>query len=217
MKAFIDFDDVLFNTKKFVADIEMTFCRRGVPADVFRETYKNANRFSGKINKDMRTYDPSFQFKKIREKIQIDTKQLEKDFKVLTKDTSKYVFKDASVFLSKMHKKDTFVLSFGTNKFQKEKIKNSGIEKYFNKIIIINHAEKGKAIRKIIGNTKEAFLFIDDRVKFLEEVKNKYPFAKTILVKRKEGRYNDKKNRYCDFVVSNLNQALKIKNIYPVK
>ena len=46
MKIFIDFDDVLFNTKDFIRDIKIVFRRHGVSEDVFSETYKNANRFS---------------------------------------------------------------------------------------------------------------------------------------------------------------------------
>ena len=73
MKLFIDFDDVLFNTRNFTKDIKILFLKHGIPENIFNETYKNANRFSGKIDKRMRTYDPSFQFKKIRDKIKINT------------------------------------------------------------------------------------------------------------------------------------------------
>ena len=210
MKIFIDFDDVLFNTKNFIADIKEIFIKHGISESVFNETYKKSDKFSGKIDGSMRTYDPAFQFKKIREKIKTDTKQVENKFETFIKDTSGYIFKDAGGFLGKIKKKDVFILSFGTNKFQKEKIKNSGIKKYFNKIIIISHAKKSEAIGKIIGKSKEPFYFIDDRVKFLEEVKIKYPFAKTFLVKRKEGRYCDEKNKYCDFEAHNLKKVEKI-------
>ena len=210
MKLFIDFDDVLFNTRNFTKDIKILFLKHGIPENIFNETYKNANRFSGKIDKRMRTYDPSFQIKKIRDKIKINTKQLENDFKILIKDTSRYIFKDVNTFLGKIEKKNLFILSFGTNKFQKEKIKNSGIKKYFNKVIIVDYAEKWKAIGKIIGKSSKTFYFIDDRVKFLEEVKIKYPFAKTCLAKRKEGRYSDEKNKYCDFEAHDLNEVQEI-------
>ena len=210
VKIFIDFDDVLFNTKSFIADMEAVFKKHGISKDIFYETYQSDGNFSGKINSKMRSYDPSLQFKKIREKVKIDTRHLQSDFENLVKDTSKYIFEDVKNFLYKLQKKDIFLLSFGTNKFQNKKIKNSGIEKYFNKIIIVEQYEKGKAIEKIIGKSRESFCFIDDRVAFLAEVKIRYPFAKTFLVKRREGRYKDKKNKYCDFSVNNLKQILEI-------
>ncbi|HOW60822.1 MAG TPA: hypothetical protein P5548_03555 [Candidatus Moranbacteria bacterium] len=210
MKVFIDFDDVLFNTKKFIEDIEVIFQKHGISKNIFYETYQSEDKISKTNYGNMFSYSPSLQFKKIKKKIKIDTKQLEKDFNVLVKNTKKYIFKDVDKFLNKMGKKDIFILSFGTNNFQKEKIKNSGIEKYFNKIIVVAYAEKSRAIGKIIGKSRESFYFIDDRVSFLEEVKNKYHFSKTFLIRRKEGRYGDKKNKYCDFSANNLRTVLKI-------
>ena len=160
----------------------------------------------------MLTYDPFFHFKKIKEKIKIDTKKLENVFNMFIKDTSKYIFRDTENFFRSIDKKNIFILSFGTNEFQEEKIMNSGIEKYINKIIVVDYSKKAKAIGKVVGNSKKPFCFIDDRVKFLEEVKIKYPFAKTCLVKRKEGRYSDKKNKYCDFEAHNFEEIEKIIN-----
>ena len=45
---------------------------------------------------------------------------------------------------------------------------------------------------------------------FVEDVKKRYPRVITFLVKRREGRYNDKKNRHCDFEVKNLKEAAKL-------
>jgi FMN phosphatase YigB (HAD superfamily) len=210
MKIFIDFDDVLFNTRDFIADIKVVFRRSGISEDVFYKTYKNRAVSLNKDGENAETYDPCFHFKKIKEETKINTDQLKNDFMALKKDTSKYIFPDVCHFLSKVQKKDIFILSFGTNKFQKEKIKNSGIGKRFNKIIVTERINKGEAIGKIIGKSKEKFYFIDDRVKFLEEVKKKYPFAITVLIRRKEGRYKDKKNKCCDFLFDNLKQTLEI-------
>lgn len=210
MKIFIDFDDVLFNTKSFIADMKAVFLKHGISEDIFNATYQSDGNFSGKINRKMRSYDPFLQFKKIREKVKIDTRHLKSDFENLAKDTRKYIFNDGINFLSKLEKKNIFLLSFGTNKFQNKKIKNSGIKKYFNKVIIVSQYEKGKAIEKILGKSKKSFCFVDDRVAFLEEVKNRYPFAKTFLLKREEGRYQDKKNKYCDFEVYNFEEVRKI-------
>jgi len=212
MKIFIDFDDVLFNTKNFIEDIKNIFKKFGISEKIFYETYRDRIRNSDNTNEEMRTYDPLFHFKKIKEKIKIDTKKLENDFNILIKNTSKYIFGDTENFFRNVDKKNIFILSFGTNKFQEEKIINSGIGKYINKIIVVDYFEKAKAIGKVIGKSKEPFCFIDDRVKFLEEVKIKYPFAKTCLFKRKEGRYDDEKNKYCDFEAHNFKEVEKIIN-----
>jgi hypothetical protein len=73
---------------------------------------------------------------------------------------------------------------------------------------------KAKALEKVLKKDKpakkEKIYFIDDRVEQIGDVKKKFPQAITIFVKRNEGRYNDKRNKYCDFQIKNLNEALKI-------
>jgi FMN phosphatase YigB (HAD superfamily) len=214
MKIFIDFDDVLFNTKNFVKDIKKIFYKFGISEKLFYETYKNRDVNPEKAGKHLHTYDPHLQFEKIRNKLGIDTKPLEKEFENFTKNTGKYIFKDARAFLKNKNKKDLFIISFGTNKFQKKKIKNSGITKHFSKIIILGQKTKSQAIRKTLGEKKiksqEPLYFLDDRVQFLEEVKNKQPFVKTFLVHRKEGRFEDKITKCCDWKVRDLREAQKI-------
>jgi hypothetical protein len=51
---------------------------------------------------------------------------------------------------------------------------------------------------------------LEDRVAQITDVEKRFPFVKTILLKRKEGRYDDKKNKYCEFEAKNLKEALKI-------
>jgi len=41
VKIFIDFDDVIFNTKRFRADFEKVFSQFGITADIFRKNYYN--------------------------------------------------------------------------------------------------------------------------------------------------------------------------------
>jgi hypothetical protein len=96
---------------------------------------------------------------------------------------------------------------------QKQKIANSGIAKKFKQIEIVNEL-KARAVGNLIKKNKlsirDDLYFLDDRVEQLEDVKKRYPSIKTILVRRKEGRYRDNKNKYCDFVCNNLKQVEKI-------
>jgi FMN phosphatase YigB (HAD superfamily) len=218
MKIFIDFDDVLFNTKSFIKDIKKLFYEFGIPNKIFDETYKSKRKSLKMNGKYLLTYDPSLQFEKIRNKLGLDTRPLEKEFYTLLKNAKRYVFKDACIFLENKNKNDLFILSFGTSNFQKEKIKNSGITKYFKKIIIISRETKARAIKEILEKqklkNKEPVYFFDDREKFLEDVKTHLPFVKTFLVSRKEGRFGDKKTKCCDWKICDLKEAQKIiKNI----
>ena len=130
----------------------------------------------------------------------------------MIKDTKKYLFRDGVAFLEELKNEELYVVSYGDKKFQDEKINNSGIGKYFKKILIID-VSKAVAIRKILKNKRiegEALIFIDDRTKFLKDIKQSYPGMVTFLFKRPEGRYSDSMTRHCDFEVKNFNEVLEI-------
>ncbi len=209
MKIFIDFDDVLFNTKKFKEDIIKIFGENGVSEKIFQKYYKGFPATSKKG--ELRKYNPREQIKKIKS-LGIKTDKIEKDFSKLLKNAKKYIFKDGIRFLKKFEKEEMYVVSYGDKKFQEEKIKSSGIEKYFRKILIAN-TSKAVKIRMILRNKNigqgEAIIFIDDRVKFLRDIKKSYPGMVTIHMKRKEGRFFEKKTIYCDFEAANFYGATK--------
>lgn len=210
MKIFIDFDDVLFNTKDFKNDIVSIFKKNGVSEKIFKKYYKE---FPAKKKKgEVRKYNPREQIKKIKA-LGIDTRGIEKDFSKLLKNVRKYIFNDGIRFLKKFKKEEMYVVSYGDKKFQKEKIENSGIVKYFRRVIIAD-SSKAVGIKKILRHKNieqgEALIFLDDRVKFLKDIKKSYPGMVTIHMSRKEGRFFEKKTIYCDFEAENFDEATKI-------
>lgn len=210
MKIFIDFDDALFDTKMFVNDIQGIFEKNGIPEKMFKKYYKELPAKEG--DERVKKYNPYKQIRRIRS-LGIETKGIEKGFRKLISDTKRYLFKDGVDFLKRFQKEDLYIVSFGDSKFQKEKIKNSGIGKYFKKVLIIG-VSKAVGIRKILKSRNlepgEALIFIDDRAKFLKDIKKSYPGMVTFLLKRSEGRYDDKKTKYCDFEVKNFDDVVEI-------
>ena len=49
MKVFIDFDDVLFNTKKFIEDMEVIFQKHGISKNIFMKHTKARIKFPKQI------------------------------------------------------------------------------------------------------------------------------------------------------------------------
>lgn len=210
MKIFIDFDDVLFNTKVFKSDIQNIFERNGVSEKVFNRYYKDGSGKKG--DEKIRKYDPKKQIKRIK-KAGFETKRIEKEIIKLLRNTRKYLFADGVYFLKKLKKEELYIVSFGDKKFQGEKINNSGIAKYFRKIMIVN-VSKAVGIKKILSKKNiepgEALIFLDDRIKFLKDIKRSYPGMVTFHMVRNEGRFFDKNNKYCDFQVKDFNEVIKI-------
>ncbi|MDX9913327.1 MAG: hypothetical protein RBS77_01975 [Candidatus Moranbacteria bacterium] len=208
MLIFLDFDDVLFNTRKFKDDYFDLFKKRGVTKDVFEKFY-----YDPLDKRNTKSYSPIGHIKRVCRQSQLNYSEFEEDVMQFTQNTDRYVFNDTIKFLENFSKKELCLISFSKTNFQKSKIFNSGIIKYFNQIEIVDEL-KGKAIEKIIklksSDISERIYFIDDRVEHLTDAKIKNPNIITIFLLRKEGRHRDRRNKFCDYKVTSTREILKI-------
>jgi FMN phosphatase YigB (HAD superfamily) len=207
VKIFIDFDDVIFNTKNFKDDFESVFSRFGIASDIFKKNYYNYP--PNNQNTSGTTYILEEHLKKISKSISFNEAVLKKSIQNLLDDTRKYVFSDVEPFLQNFSRQELFLISHGKQDFQGKKIKNTRLEKYFS-AIRISDSQKSRDICPWVKNGGERKFFLDDRVHYLEEVKKCLPGINTILIRRTQGRYWDRKNKYCDFTAKNFKEALKI-------
>jgi len=206
MKIFLDFDDSLFNTKKFRGRLLKVFLKNGVLQKDFFNTYYD---YPKKTKKGLQKYDPEKQIKYLAKKGNINSKKLKRDLEELINNSYKFLFRDAQNFLDNFKRRELVLLSFARTNFQCSKIKNSGIEKYFSKVVI-SDARKADEISKIAGKQNIDLFFIDDRIDQISPVKTLFPKSITFLLKRKEGRYNDKRTKSVDFQVRSLKEVKKI-------
>lgn len=208
MLIFLDFDDVLFNTRKFKDDYFDLFKKRGVTKDVFEKFY-----YDPLDKRNTKSYSPVGHIRRVCRQSQLNYSEFEEDVMRFTQNTDRYVFNDTIKFLENFSKKELCLISFSKTNFQKSKIFNSGITKYFNQIEIVDEL-KGKAIEKIIklksSDISERIYFIDDRVEHLTDAKIKNPNIITIFLLRKEGRHRDRRNKFCDYKVTSTREILKI-------
>jgi FMN phosphatase YigB (HAD superfamily) len=207
MKIFIDFDDVIFNTRRFKADFQNIFSQFGITADIFVRNYYNYP--PNKKGSSIETYILEKHLEKISQKFSFDRLALKRSIHNFLKDTRQYVFSDVENFLKKFSPSELFLISHGKQNFQRKKIKNTQLESYFS-AIKISSGQKSQAICPLIKKGKERKFFLDDRVHYIEEVKKCLPEMTAILIQRPEGRYHDRKNHSCDFTAKNLKEALKI-------
>jgi FMN phosphatase YigB (HAD superfamily) len=206
MKIFIDFDDVIFNTKKFVADRGKIFQKNGISQKIYKQCYHSEVE-TGRIKR----YECRAHIRRARNLVAFDVKKLERDLDDHLTHAVGYVFPDAVRFLEKFKRTDLYLVSFAKTEYQKAKIKNSKISGYFKKIFIVD-GSKSAAVGKIIKHHDESYLFIDDRAAYIDDVKKKHPGVVSILMQRSGGRYFDKKTKRCDFKVTNFTQVTKLIN-----
>lgn len=203
MKIFFDFDDTLFDTRAFAESIQGVFEKYGISKELFWSSYQD---MKGSFLVGW-CYSPEIQIQKLKQNHSFDAKQLRAELDRLISETKKFLFSDTEEFLSFFKKNGyvLYILSFGDYDFQMKKICGTGIDKFIEKIIITK-VDKAIALREEITNDSDVVWFVDDKIKFIEGVKDVFPKIRTVLMRR-AGRYNqDKPNDRCDYVVANLNE-----------
>ncbi|MBP7822385.1 MAG: HAD hydrolase-like protein [Candidatus Moranbacteria bacterium] len=209
MKIFLDFDDCLFDTNAFYIDLQGIFEANGVSKELFQRAYqeiKNESQIDGAW-----CYSFEKHVRRLRNYVFFDEGDLHQKLATYISDTKKFLFPDVEKFLIVLRESASriYILSFGDRDHQMGKISGTGILSYIEKSIITNK-DKSEAFQDEIDHEEDGVWFFDDRIKYIESVKRAFPKVKTILVRRVEGRYHDEPNEFCDYVVSDLDEALAI-------
>lgn len=208
MKVFIDFDDVILNTKEFSANLRIFFEKHGVNPEMFKKHYYDSN-----DNNQIKLFDPEGLFLRLEKYEKKDVKILRENFSQHIGNIAGFVFADVPGFLNFAGKENTYLVSFGLPTFQNEKIVGAGINKLVSGCIVTK-GSKSAAIRQVMEKlsiaSQEKIVFIDDRIEQVQDIKKAFPSAYTFLLCRKEGRYCDQKNEYCDYEIHDLKEAQAI-------
>lgn len=210
MKIFIDFDDVIFNTKLFKCDFKNMFIEHGISSEIFDGCYNDPN-----DSRAIKTFDPWRQLELIeKNEPWVDKEKMNKLVNDFIADISAYVFDDVYNFVEIIGAENICIVSLGELEFQAKKICNSKIGKCIPDVFVTD-SSKAETIFKIMQKEKDCSLsscfFLDDRMEQLREVKERFPEITTIFVKRPEGRYQEmQKEKCCNYEVHNLEEALKI-------
>lgn len=209
MNIVIDFDDVIFNTKKFKQDLAGIFSAHGISGEEYENSYYGPN-----DEQPIKIHDMEDQVRRLKKSHSFDEKSLRKSLDDFMQDSSSYVFEDVMPFIG-LHENDKLsVLSFGSKVFQEKKVRSSKIQNYISNIMITGKT-KAEALADVFKENnnllKEGVLFLDDRTEQISEVKKMFPAVTTVLIKRSEGRYQEmKKDEYCDYEAHNFKEVEKI-------
>ncbi len=205
MTIFLDFDDVVFNTKEFLAVLKKIFKEAGVSEETFLATYQELRdegngvgfcyRFDAHVNK-LTSVDKETLLARLEEAIS---------------NTEDFVFRDVYPFLEGVRQKGYTIniLSFGDEHFQAKKIYNTGLGSLVDRIIVTKES-KECILQKEGFMANKGDWFFDDRLKFLESMKIAFPLMQTVLVTRAEGRFQEEKTKLCDYQANSLKDALTI-------
>jgi len=204
MKIIFDFDHTLFSAKKLFENLKEEFKKAGVSEKLFFETFQKSKGNFGYIHRK--------QFELItKENPELNLIKLEETFKKVINRADKFLYPDVLPVLINLKKENELILlSYGEKEFQREKIDNSKITHYFNKIVVTQEINKISELRKILKK-KENAVFVEDNPRALVEAKKYFPDLVTVRINRNEGKYiKEPNNEKIDFVIENLDEIKKI-------
>ncbi len=198
MIIIFDLDYTLFDTKKFSLGFAQAI---GISQNVFISTYKKY--FLDK-NKSY-NYLKHFNYLKKEGKIDYGDKEFKNKINKFLKNASDYLFPEAVSLLDflKKEKHELILLTYGDLEWQKMKIKNLLIKKYFNKIII-TAKDKEKSLN-FLKKKKEKIIIINDKIQESLKIRKMLGRGEIILIKSKYS--NIVKHNYKEY---NLREVQKI-------
>ena len=180
MKFIFDFDDVLFNnTKQFKPHMYVCLEKAGVPRTVSEEYYKEAREKEFSLKNFITillAHDPlSLKFQRGKEKV-------EEVYEEIMRECKNFINVQLTEMVKKLGRNNCFIVTNGEKQFQEDKIKNSGIASLFSEIYIVPNSKKEIIYDICNGNKNEKIIFIEDKIKFIEDLDfKKCPNLKIIL------------------------------------
>ncbi len=183
--SFVDLDDTLYNTYLLKEDIFKCFANCGVTKEDYRLSYNKA--VFGPV---VGYFD--YTFKKhadiLREMNYEVPDSVVKELENLV--NKNYNDSQAEQFVLELKKTSNKVilLTAGKKELQQKKINSTGLNKYFDQIVIIDGG-KSQAIIDIAGQSKK-ILFINDNLKENIEIKKNLPYV-LVLAKKHQVLWED--------------------------
>lgn len=205
-KIFIDFDVTLLNTRLFKKDYFKEFEKFGVAAKKAEEAYEEMKKKIGKDN-------PFFHANHLKkDHPNLDIKNLKRSLIRFRSQSKKYIFEDVPPFLNYLLKNKWRVelLSIGYRPAQRKKVRGSGLANFFHKIHVIDSDNKSDHLKKILKKPDDHFVFIDDNIHLVEDVKKNFPKAMVMQILRYP---QQEKSGKVDYLIKNLREAQSILNI----
>ncbi|MEK7479141.1 MAG: HAD family hydrolase [Patescibacteria group bacterium] len=201
MKAFIDFDGVLFDIARHKREYFRFFEQYGVSRGEARKTYGEMKRAIGRD--DQRYYVSRLKEKHPR----LDIEKTLRAIRAFKGQSRSCVYKEARMFLEALKKFgfELHLVTSGDKVLQERKIEMSGLLKYFQGIHLLENDDKAGIVRRF-ATQGEIAVFLDDKEAIADQVKKSMPHVSVLHVVRHKG---DARSKKADYAALNLREALR--------
>ena len=196
----LDFDYTLLDSFKFKKEAFNVLEKHGLSSKLVEDSYE---KIVARNSWGYGCYNPDWHLKYLVKKgIKVDYRRARKELWQVVRNCKKHLYPDTLWFLKKL-KKDRYrlvLLTRGDRKFQGDKLKGTGIGKYFDQVIITLNS-KYKHFAPIVKNSKMTF-YVDDNVGEITGVDKHFPEVTTIIKdkpkKPLEKKYQSKYPHFLD-------------------
>jgi phosphoglycolate phosphatase-like HAD superfamily hydrolase len=203
-KLFIDFDGVVFNSKKFKTALFSEIAKSGFSDQEVSDTYI-AECLDG-------NYLPKDQLERLLKIRKFNMSLAEARIENILNQSEKYLFDDVAESLAKIKKLqyNTCLITLGHPDFQPKKVKITKIDRLF-KNVYYTSRPKVDYLTDLIGK-KEKFIIVDDRGDTLEEIAKKFPQALVIEMRREQDSHDpaERSSHFSGPKITNLKQLIEI-------
>ena len=199
MKIYVDFDRTLFDCDKFLEDLYTLINKYNIDRLLFKECQNQCRR---------KGFNPHTILNLVKEKYDFND-ELFHEINMLIGNTSAYLFPDSIPFLEylKSINYEIIILTKGNSDYQREKIFNSHLDRYYNKLIV-TMKHKGK-----LNLDYENSVFIDDNPIEIQSIMDKKP-KMMIRMQRENSKYSDISLNMDILTIKSLNEIAENKIIY---
>lgn len=166
MKYIFDFDDTLFFTTKHRKEHMFPMLQKaGIPSNEIEEYYKKAREEQFSLKKLLNHFSKKGEI-----------------YEDIMSESKRFLNTELLDLIKKIGKINCYIITYGDEEFQRDKIKRADISSLFSEIIVIPESKKG-AIEKIcLKHKDEQVIFIDNKIEYFNDLDFvKYPNLKTIL------------------------------------
>ncbi len=166
MKYIFDFDNVLLHTNKIRREhMYPTFQNVGVSIKDIDDYYQETRKLHFSVKELIKNFS-------LKEEV----------YEEVMRRTAEFSNTELIEIIKKLGKENCFIVTFGDEEFQLDKIKRVNISDLFSEIIVVPEGKKS-AIEDICARyLNEEILFLDDKKEHFEDLDfQKYPNLKTIL------------------------------------